>query len=224
MNVLVIDDEKRLADSICEILSERKIKCEAVYDGQDGYDYAVSGIYDVILLDIMLPRIDGFEVLRRLREKKVKTPIILLTARDNVKDKVKGLDEGADDYLTKPFLTDELLARIRAVSRRKGEIIMNELTFGDITLNIDTCVLASNGNSINLGFKEFEIMKLLLMNPSIIISKEDLLTKVWGYFSEAEDNNVEVYISFLRKKLLFLKSKTIISTVRKMGYHLEVIQ
>ena len=221
MNILVVDDEKRLADSICEILSAQKINCEAVYDGAEGYDYAASGIYDVILLDIMLPGLNGFEVLKKLRAAKVSTPIILLTARDDVTDKVRGLDSGADDYLTKPFSTEELMARIRAVSRRKGEIMLNELSFGDITLGLDSCMLSCGTSSVRLGFKEFEILKLLMSNPGAIISKEDLITKVWGYLSDAEDNNVEVYISFIRKKLAFLRSKTVISTVRRIGYHLE---
>ena len=221
MNILVVDDEKRLADSICEILRQQKINCEAVYNGQDGYDYAVSGIYDVILLDIMLPGMNGFDVLNKLRSAKVVTPIILLTARDDVTDKVRGLDSGADDYLTKPFSTEELMARIRAVSRRKGEVVLNELSFGDIKLGLDSCLLTRGDSSVRLGFKEFEILKLLLSNPNTILSKEELITKVWGYLSEAEDNNVEVYISFLRKKLAFVNSRTSISTVRRIGYHLE---
>ena len=221
MNILVVDDEKRLADSICEILGQQKINCEAVYNGKDGYDYGVSGIYDVILLDIMLPGMNGFEVLNKLRSAKVVTPIILLTARDDVTDKVRGLDGGADDYLTKPFSTEELMARIRAVSRRKGEVVLNELAFGDIKLGLDSCLLSCGDSSVRLGFKEFEILKLLLSNPNSILSKEELITKVWGYLSEAEDNNVEVYISFLRKKLTFVNSRTLISTVRRIGYHLE---
>lgn len=222
MNILVVDDEKHLADSICEILSARHINAEAVYDGSDGYDYASSGIYDVILLDIMLPKMNGFEVLKKLRSDKITTPIILLTARDTVGDKVKGLDLGADDYLTKPFSNEELLARIRAVSRRKGEVVLNELEYGDISLGIDSFLLKCGDLSVRLGYKEFEIMKLLLANPDVIIGKEELITKVWGYLSDAEDNNVEVYISFLRKKLAFLKAKVNIATVRKLGYHLEV--
>ncbi|MBO4794463.1 MAG: response regulator transcription factor [Clostridia bacterium] len=221
MNILVVDDEKRFADGICEILSQQKIHCEAVYDGRDGYDYGVSGIYDVILLDIMLPGMNGFEVLKKLRAAKVSTPIILLTARDEVTDKVRGLDSGADDYLTKPFLKEELMARIRAVSRRKGEVILNELSFGDITLGLDSCTLSCAGNSVKLGFKEFEILKLLMSNPGAAISKEELITKVWGYLSDAEDNNVEVYISFIRKKLAFVGSSVSISTVRRVGYVLE---
>ena len=207
MHILVVEDEVRLAETLKEILKTQKYTCDLVYDGEDGLAYAESGIYDVILLDIMLPKMNGFDVVRTLRSKKVSTPVILLTARDEVTDKVKGLDCGADDYLTKPFSTEELLARIRAVS--------------DLTLNLSNCTLSCKTKSIKLGYKEFEIMKLLMANPGAIISKDDLLVKVWGYESDAEDNNVEVYISFLRKKLHFLESAVNIATVRKIGYHLE---
>ena len=159
--------------------------------------------------------------MRTLRSKKVSTPVILLTARDEVTDKVKGLDCGADDYLTKPFSTEELLARIRAVSRRLGEVLLDEMQFADLTLNLSNCTLSGKTKSIKLGYKEFEIMKLLMANPGAIISKDELLVKVWGYESDAVDNNVEVYISFLRKKLHFLESAANIATVRKIGYHLE---
>ena len=222
MTVLVVEDEKNLSDVICKIMKENKYKCDAVYSGLDGYEYASSGIYDVVLLDIMLPVMDGFEVVRRLRQEKNEVPILLLTARDSLGDKVKGLDCGADDYLTKPFATEELLARIRAMTRRKGEVMVNELSTEDLSLGLSTCILSCGDKSIKLGFKEFEIMKLLMANPKNIIQKEDILTKVWGYDSVAEDNNVEVYICFLRKKLSFLKSKLTISTVRKIGYHLEL--
>ena len=169
----------------------------------------------------MLPKMNGFDVVRTLRSKKVSTPVILLTARDEVTDKVKGLDCGADDYLTKPCSTEELLARIRAVSRRLGEVLLDEMQFADLTLNLANCTLSGKTKSIKLGYKEFEIMKLLMANPGAIISKDELLVKVWGYESDAEDNNVEVYISFLRKKLHFLESAANIATVRKIGYHLE---
>ncbi len=222
MNILVVDDERRLADSICEIFRSQKYSCDAVYNGEDGLAYAESGIYDVIVLDIMLPKINGFEILKQLRAKKIMTPIILLTARDEISDKVKGLDYGADDYLTKPFSKDELLARIRALSRRKGEVILDELSFGDLTLDLNGYTLSCNDKSVRIGYKEFEILKMMLGNPTQIFSKEDIITKVWGFLSEAEDNNVEVYISFLRKKLQFLKSRVGIATVRKIGYHLDM--
>lgn len=221
MNILVVDDEVRLADSIKEIFNSQKYSCDVVYDGEDGLAYGETRIYDVIVLDIMLPKMDGFEVLRRLRAKKVTTPIILLTARDEVSDKVKGLDYGADDYLTKPFSKDELLARVRALSRRTGNLIIDDVTFGDLILNLNSYTLNCREKSIHLGHKEFEIIKLLMHNPNQIFSKDDIISKVWGYLSDAEDNNVEVYISFIRKKLQFLNSSVNISTVRKIGYHLE---
>lgn len=221
MNVLIVEDEIRLADTLSQILKNQKFTCDAVYDGEDGLAYGESGIYDCILLDIMLPKMNGFEVVKRLREKKISTPVILLTARDNVGDKVKGLDSGADDYLTKPFSSEELLARLRAVTRRKGEIVMNEIVFADLTLTLSSYKLSCGEKNIKLGYKEFSILKILMSNIGSVVSKEDIITKVWGYLSDAEDNNVEVYISFLRKKLLFLGSKVKIESTRKIGYHLE---
>ena len=222
MNILVVEDERRLADSICEIFKSQKYSCDVVYDGMDGLAYGESGIYDVIVLDIMLPKMNGFEVLKRLRSQKISTPIILLTARDDVTDKVKGLDYGADDYLTKPFSKDELLARIRALSRRTGDVIIDEISFGDLRLVLNSYSLCCKGKDIRLGYKEFEILRMMMSNPTQIFSKEDIITKVWGYLSDAEDNNVEVYISFIRKKLQFLRSDVSISTVRKIGYHLDI--
>lgn len=222
MNILVVDDEKRLADSIGEIFRSQKYYCDCVYDGEDGLSYAESGIYDVIVLDIMLPKLNGFEVLKRLRAKKVNTPVILLTARDEVSDKVRGLDCGADDYLTKPFSKEELLARVRALSRRTGEVIIDELAYGDLILDLNSNDLSHGDKKVHLGYKEFEILKLLMANPTQVFSKEDLITKVWGYLSDAEDNNVEVYISFIRKKLAFLASEVTVSTVRRLGYHLDI--
>lgn len=221
LRVLIVEDEVRLADTLGEIMHSQKYACDIVYDGADGLFYGESNIYDVIILDIMLPKMNGFEVVKNLRNKKIKTPVILLTARDEISDKVKGLDSGADDYLTKPFSAEELLARVRAVSRRQGEVILDELEFSDLTLNLSNCQLYCGDKSIHLGFKEFELMRILISNKTSVVAKEDLLTKVWGYESAAEDNNVEVYISFLRKKLQFLGSKTNISTIRKLGYHLE---
>lgn len=220
MNILVVEDEKKLADSLCEILRSQKYNCDVVYNGADGLDYAETGIYDVIVLDVMLPKLSGFEIIKALRAKHVNTPIIILTALDDISDKIVGLDYGADDYMTKPFVKQELLARIRALSRRKGDVIIDEITFGDLKLNLNEYTLYCNKKSIRISSKEFEIMRLLLSNPSQIFSKEDLITKVWGYLSDAEDNNVEVYISFIRKKLLFLQSQVSIATVRKLGYHL----
>lgn len=220
MRILIVDDEIRLAEALGQIMTENKYIADIVNDGESGYDYAMSGIYDVIILDVMLPKMNGFEIVRKMRANKEKTPVILLTAKDDVSDKVTGLDCGADDYLTKPFSPEELLARVRALSRRQGEVILNELNFGDLVLNQSANMLLCNSKSIRLGLKEFEILRLLLANPNSIITKEDLLLKVWGSDSNAEDNNVEVYISFLRKKFSFLGSKVTIETVRKIGYHL----
>ncbi|HWT75394.1 MAG TPA: response regulator transcription factor [Mobilitalea sp.] len=221
MKILIVEDETRLADTLSHILQEQKYQTDVVYNGIDGLDYAMSGIYDIIILDVMLPKMNGFDVVYSLRQRKIATPILLLTAKDKVTDKVTGLDKGADDYLTKPFDTEELLARIRALTRRQSEIVMDTLNFSDLTLNLSAYTLACGSKSIRLGLKEFEVMRLLLAYPGTIVLKEELLTKVWGNESEAEDNNVEVYISFLRKKLIYLQSKATISTQRKRGYFLE---
>lgn len=221
MQILIIEDEKRLADALGQIMQEARYQADIVYDGRDGLVYASSDDYDVIVLDVMLPGMDGFEVVHHLRESKISTPVIMLTALDDVKNKITGLDSGADDYMTKPFVPEELLARIRALSRRQGEVILEELTFDDLTLNLSSNDLSCKNKSIHLGYKEFEILKILMSNPKILISKETLIVKVWGAESAAESNNVEAYISFLRKKFHYLDSKVTIGTVRKVGYRLE---
>ena len=192
-----------------------------IYDGKDGLDYALSGIYDLILLDIMLPKMNGLDVLKALRENGISTPVMLLTARTEVNDKIKGLDCGADDYLTKPFNKGELLARVRALTRRKGEIPSNELKFGDITLNQSTYELSCGNASLKLGAKEFRIMQMLMFSQKSIISKDEFIEKIWGYDSEAEYNSIEVYISFLRKKLGAIRSGIQIKASRGVGYYLE---
>ena len=222
MQILVVEDEKRLADALAQILIEKKYMVDIANDGRDGLDYALSGIYDVIILDIMLPKMDGFTVATELRKNKIATPILMLTAKEQVADKVKGLDSGADDYMTKPFSPDELLARVRALTRRQGEVVLDELQLGDITLNLSTCDLCCGAKNVHLNFKEFEIMKILMQNPNSVTTKDDLIVKVWGYDSNAVDNNVEVYISFLRKKLEFISSRAGIASLRKIGYRLEV--
>lgn len=222
MRVLIVEDEPRLADALGQIMAEQKYGVDIVYDGADGYDYAASGLYDVVVLDVMLPKKDGFTVARELRAAGSQVPILMLTARDEISDKVAGLDCGADDYMTKPFAPDELLARIRALSRRQGEVVLNELSFADLTLSLDDHTLRRGAKSIHLGFKEFEVLRILMSNPKQVVPKESLILKVWGSESDAEDNNVEAYISFLRKKLTFLGSQVGISTVRKVGYFLEV--
>jgi DNA-binding response OmpR family regulator len=221
VNILIVEDEVRLAEALAQIMTEQKYSVDVVHDGEDGLAYAESGLYDVVVLDVMLPKRSGFEVVRALRGKKVATPVLLLTARDEISDKVTGLDCGADDYMTKPFSPEELLARVRALARRQGDVVLEEMTFSDLTLNLSAYTLQCGTKSVHLGFKEFEVMRLLMGNPSMIVPKDDLITRVWGTESGAEDNNVEAYISFLRKKLFFLGSQVNIGTVRKVGYRLE---
>lgn len=222
MQILVVEDEKRLAEALAQILIEQKYMVDIANDGRDGLDYALSGIYDVIILDVMLPRLSGFDVAAALRKEKIATPILMLTAKEQIADKVRGLDSGADDYMTKPFSPDELLARIRALTRRQGEVVLDEIEFCGLKLNLSTCDMSCDDKSVHLNFKEFEIMKILLQNPMTVTTKDDLIVKVWGYDSNAVDNNVEVYISFLRKKLDFISSNVQISSLRKIGYKLEV--
>ena len=219
MRVLIVEDEVRLAEALGEIMKAQRYTADIVYDGESAFDNAMSGI-----LDVMIPKMDGFEVVRRMRAEKNTTPVIMLTAKDDTTDKIKGLDAGADDYLTKPFIPGELLARVRAISRRQGEVVMDELQFEDLSLSLSNYTLGGNGKSIPLGPKEFEIMRLLMSAPNVIVPKEDFIVKVWGAESDAEDNNVEVYISFLRKKLKHLNSRASIATIRKIGYRLEVTE
>ena len=224
MKVLIVEDERRLAEALSQIMKEQKYQADVANDGIDGLEYAMYGDYDVIVLDVMLPGKNGFQLVRELRAAKIKTPVLILTARDDVHDKITGLDQGADDYMTKPFVPEELLARIRALTRRQGEVIVEELGFEDLTLSLSANDLSCGGKSIHLAYKELEILKILLSNQRTIVSKEMLIRKVWGDDSEAEDNNVEAYISFLRKKIHFLGSRVTITTIRKVGYRLEARQ
>lgn len=221
MRILIVEDEKRLAETLRQLMEEQRYQVDVVHDGADGLDYGLAGQYDLILLDIMLPKLDGLQVARQLRAGRISTPILMLTARDEVADKISGLDCGADDYMTKPFDTGELMARVRALTRRQGEVLSDVLTGGDLSLDCTSRTLSAGDRSVRLGFKEFEVMRLLLVNQCSVVTKETLITKVWGIESEAEDNNVEVYISFLRKKLAYLGSAVTISTIRKAGYCLE---
>ena len=221
MRILIVEDERRLAEALGAIMEEQKYSADVVFNGQDGLDYALSGQYDVIVLDVMLPKMNGFDVAHELRRQNVRTPVLMLTARDELSSKVTGLDSGADDYMTKPFAPEELLARLRALSRRQGDVQLDEAKFADLTLNLSSCDLLCGGKSVHLGFKEFEVMRLLMSAPRAVVPKEELLTRVWGADSDAEDNNVEAYISFLRKKLFYLGSHTSINTLRKVGYRLE---
>lgn len=221
MKVLIVEDEIRLADALGQIMKEQNYHTDIVNDGTDGLYYGLTNEYDVIILDVMLPGMSGFQIVQKLRESRIKTPVLLLTARDDTSDKVKGLDKGADDYLTKPFIPEELLARIRALSRRQGDVFLDEMVFGDLSLDLSSNDLCCREKSIHLAFKEFEVLKLLMSNSGKIISKDTLITRVWGNDSDAEDNNVEAYISFLRKKLSFVGSQVEINTIRKVGYRLE---
>lgn len=222
MRILIIEDEVRLAEALGQIMEEQRYLADLTYNGPDGLEYGLTGQYDVIVLDIMLPGMDGLSVARQLREARISTPILMLTARDEVPDKVAGLDHGADDYMTKPFSSEELLARIRALARRQGDVQTELLTYADLTLNLSTRCLQRDGREVRLGFKEFEVLRMLIAYPKMVVPKEEIIIKVWGAESDAEDNNVEVYVSFLRKKLLFLGSSVTIRTVRKVGYFLEL--
>ena len=221
MRLLIIEDEKPLAEALGQILKAHHYLVDMMHDGISGLDYALTGIYDIILLDIMLPKMDGLTVLQTLRKARITTPVILLTAKDEVQDKVAGLDCGADDYLAKPFDMEELLARVRAISRRKGEVVTDPfIRFADLTLNPSTYTLLCNDQSHTLTLKEFQLLEFLIARKNTAVSKEELLDKVWGFDSEVEMNNVEVYISFLRKKLTSLNSKATIKTLRQIGYML----
>ncbi len=224
MRILLVEDEIRLADAIGQILKTQKYTIDIFYDGDNGLNYALSGIYDLIILDVMLPKLNGFDLLKELRHHKITTPVLFLTAKDEISDKVHGLDLGADDYLTKPFATEELLARVRALLRRHGDIVTDDcLRFHDSELNLSTHELWCKEKKVQLGLKEFNILSCLMNHGNQIVTKELLIEKVWGYDADVDYNNVEVYISFLRKKLQFIKSSTCIKTVRGVGYCLGVM-
>ncbi len=222
MRVLIVEDEIRLADTLRDLLDLNGYTSDICHDGESGLDNALSAIYDVILLDVMLPRMDGFTVLRKLRQTGCSTPVLMLTARSDISDKVTGLDSGADYYLTKPFDPKELLACIRALTRRQPELRNTDLLrCGDLQLEKNAFTLRCGERSVRLSRKEFDMLELLMLNQKLVITKENLLVKVWGYDSDAEDNNVEVYISFLRRKLEHLHSRVKIRTIRMVGYCLE---
>lgn len=222
MKLLVVEDEMQLADALSEILKRNMYSVDVAYDGNEGLDNALTGLYDGIILDIMLPGMNGIDILRTLRAAKVNTPVLLLTARSEIEDKINGLDCGADDYLTKPFITGELLARVRALTRRKGEIVDdNSMGFNGLELHKNTCSISWKGNDVKLSLKEFQIMELLMANPKQILPKERIIEKIWGYESDVEYNNIEVYISFLRKKISAISAPVQIKTARGIGYSLE---
>ncbi|MBU5439541.1 response regulator transcription factor [Tissierella sp. MSJ-40] len=223
MRILMIEDEKYLAEAIANVLKKNNYIADLAHDGEYGLDCALSAIYDIIILDIMLPKKDGLSVLKEIRKNGISTPVILLTAKGETDDKVKGLDAGADDYLAKPFKTEELLARLRALSRRKDNFVLeNILTYGDIDLNPHTIELYCGKKSYKLTLKECQLLELLINMKGMIVSKNTIIEKLWGYDGKGEDNHVEVYVSFLRKKLSHIGSKTSIQTVRGVGYTLKL--
>lgn len=222
MRLLLAEDERELVNALAAILKREHYSVDAVYHGEDALDYALGGDYDAIVMDIMMPRLDGLTVLKRLRDSGVSTPVLLLTAKSEVGDRILGLDTGADDYLTKPFSMGELLARLRAMTRRKGEFAPNIVRLGDLALNRVTFELSCRDERFRLGNKEFQIMLMLLTNPGQPISADRFMEKIWGYDAEAEINVVWVYVSYLRKKLAALRSKAQIKAIRGVGYLLEI--
>ena len=221
MRILIVEDDVRLAGTLADMISEAGDMADIAYDGETGLDNALSGIYDALVLDVMLPKMDGFELLLHLREKDERTPVLMLTAKSELDDRVRGLDLGADYYLTKPFENAEFLACLRAVLRRQGDMTPEQIHFGDLTLTPQAGELRKGERALSLNAKELELMRLLMLNSNQILPKETLLMKVWGYDTEASYNNVEAYISFLRKKLTLLGSNVTISVVRRVGYRLE---
>ncbi len=221
MRILIIEDEKMLADSLKTILESKGFDVDAVYDGESGAEYAELGIYDLLILDVMMPKKDGYEVARKMRSQKLSIPILMLTARSEVEDRVRGLNSGADYYLTKPFDTSELLACINALLRRQGNQV-DEIFYGNTSLDLSSSKLICGSKTVRLSAKEFDVMRLLISSGERNLSKEALLARVWGYDSNAVENHVEVYVGFLRKKLRSIGSDISIESVRRLGYHLEV--
>lgn len=222
MQILIAEDDERLAAALEKILKDNGYDVDVVHDGQEGLSYATVGKYDVIILDVMMPKMNGFEVTKEIRRAGISTPVMLLTARDATADKIVGFDSGADDYMTKPFSPAELMAHLRALTRRQGEVQFERLKAGDLDLNLESYELTCGKKSIQLSFKEFSILKILMSNPGAVVSKDTLIDKAWGVSSSAGDNNVEAYISFLRKKLSHLDSESKIETIRRAGYRLAV--
>ena len=219
MRVLLVEDEKYLAKAVAEILKRNHYIIDVVYDGEEGLDFALSGIYDLFIFDIMLPKMDGLALLKEVRKNNIETPVILLTARGEIEDKVRGLDLGADDYLPKPFHHDELLARLRALSRRKDSLIPDGiLVFHDLRLSPHTLLLCCHDQQIEMTRKEAQLLAMLIKSKNIILSKEQMIEKIWGYDSDAVDNHVEAHVSAIRKKIKKVKSTVSIKTIRGAGY------
>ncbi len=220
MKILVVDDEKALTQALEAILKEQNYLVDCAYNGVDGFDKATSGIYDLIILDVMMPKMDGFTMLKKLRSQKFDTPVLVLSAKSETMDKIDGLNIGADDYMTKPFNTNELLARVKALLRRKGVFTGDVLAFNDVKLDRDTYELIKDDKKILLGKKEFQILEMLILNKGKSIDKEKFIEKIWGFDTNAEYNTIEVYISFLRKKFLAVGANTEIKSLRGIGYTL----
>lgn len=223
MRVLVVEDSKSLSDTLVTVFEKAHYLIDTAYDGETGYEYAMSGIYDIVILDLMLPKMNGYEVLRRLRQEDCQVPIMVLSAKSELEDKVDALDFGADDYLTKPFEMKELLARVRAITKRRGGMELASLACGDMELDISSCELCNvkTGKRVRLAGKEYQLMEVLLYNQKQVVPKEQLVERVWGYDSDTEYNNVEVYVSFLRRKMHFLRVHVQIRVVRGIGYIIE---
>ncbi len=222
MRILFVEDEPSIAEAVASLLKKQHYSVDLAYDGETGLDYAASGVYDLLVLDIMLPKIDGITLLKTLRKQNIRTPIIMLTAKSEVDDKVLGLDAGADDYLTKPFQMKELLARIRSLSRRKDlDYQEDQLAFGNVVLARNELQLATTTNQVVLSPKEMKLMELFLARPKVILSKETIINKIWGFDPDVEENRVEIYVSLLRKKLTLLEADIGIRTIRNAGYILQ---
>lgn len=221
MKILIVEDEVLLADSIKTMLKGKGFDVECVYDGESGAEYAELGVYDLLILDVMMPKMDGYSVARKVRANRCGTPILMLTARSGLEDRIEGLNAGADYYLTKPFDSRELLACINALLRRQGAEV-NELVLGNTALDLGSCTLVRGDRSVRLSAKEFDVMRMLLQSKNSILSKEAILARAWGFDSNAVENHVEVYVGFLRKKLQKIGSNVRIEAIRRLGYHLEV--
>lgn len=221
MKILIVEDERLLADSLRALLERKGFTVEVAYDGESGMDLALLGIYDLLILDVMMPKLDGYALTRTVRAQRCATPILMLTARSGVEDRIEGLNAGADYYLTKPFDSRELLACINALLRRQGGQV-DELVYGNTSLDLESCMLICGEKSVRLSAREFDVMRFLLQAQGRNVSKESILARVWGYDSNAVENHVEVYIGFLRKKLVSINSNVRIETRRRLGYHLEV--
>lgn len=223
MRLLLVEDEQRMAQALCEILRLEKYEVDHFANGLDGLAAMESHVYDIAILDVMLPGMNGFEIVKKARCQGIATPVLMLTAKAELDDKVTGLDSGADDYVTKPFMTKELLARLRALGRRKLDTTDGKISYGDINLDTGTLMLSctGSGQSVRLSEKEYRILEYLIANGGQILTREQLAVKIWGFENDAEYNNVEVYMSFARRKLAFVEAKTEIKAVRGVGYELR---